>query len=128
LLEALPASRAQGDVAANHIVDNGVLELAQDAIREHDRSQRRLHQDGALPGRRRAAATDAVFTAQMGLLARRICLARVPDPAQGALALSALVGAVALSQIMRELTRMVVLGPFELETADLLWCRRVVVA
>jgi hypothetical protein len=64
----------------------------------------------------------------MGLPARRICLARVPDPAQGALALYALVGEVALRPLMRELPRMVVLGPFALETADLLLRRRVVVA
>jgi hypothetical protein len=43
----------------------------------------------------------------MGLPDRRICLARVPDSEKGALALSALVGAVALRPLMRELPRTV---------------------
>jgi hypothetical protein len=81
-----------------------------------------------MPGRSRSAAADAKFTPQVGLPAQRICLARVPDPAQSALAPPALVGAVARRPLMRELPRMVVLGPFALETADLLRRRRVVVA
>jgi hypothetical protein len=118
LLEALAASRTQGDAAANHVFNDGDLELALGAVREHDITQRRLHEDGALPGRRRAAAADTMFAPQMGLPARCICLARVPDPAQGALALAALVGVVTLRPLRRELPWMVVLGPFALETAD----------
>jgi hypothetical protein len=64
----------------------------------------------------------------MALPARCICLARVPDPAQGALALATLVGAVFLRSLMRELPRMVVLVPFALGTAGLMQRRRVVVA
>jgi hypothetical protein len=63
----------------------------------------------------------------MGLPALLICLARVPGTAQRAPALAALVGAVALRPLIRELPRMVLLVPFALGTADLMRRRRVVV-